>query len=58
MDDDVAMVEQAIEDRRGQHVVPEDLAPLGEGLVRGEDDRAAECARRLDGFRAGIPEWL
>ena len=38
------MVEQTIEDGRGEHVVPEDLAPLAEGLVGGDDDRAALVA--------------
>jgi hypothetical protein len=31
------VVEQAVEDRRGQYVVVEDLAPVREAPVRGDD---------------------
>ena len=42
--DHLGVMEQAVEDRRGEHLVAEDLTHLGEGLVRGEDDRAALVA--------------
>ena len=35
--DDVAMMEQAIDQRSGHEIVTEDLAPFVEGLVRGQD---------------------
>ncbi len=38
--DDVAVVEEPVEDGGGEDFVTEDLAPFAEGLVRGEDDRA------------------
>lgn len=34
------MVEEAVKDGGGEDLVAEDLAPLAEGLVRGQDDRA------------------
>jgi len=34
------VVEKPVEDRGGQHLVTEDLAPFTEGLVGGQDDRA------------------
>ena len=33
------MVQQPIQNRRGDHPVPEDVPPVGEALVGGEDDR-------------------
>src|SRR6185436_14371476 len=42
----VTVVQEAIEDRRGDDAVAEDLAPLAEALVRGQDDAAALVARR------------
>ena len=48
------MVEQAVEDGGGDDGVAEHLAPLGEALVRGEDDRAALVAggdQREEGSR-------
>ena len=39
--DDNGVVEQAIEESGGDHVVAEDLAPLLEGAVGGEDHGAA-----------------
>src|SRR5712691_12226980 len=38
--DDVAVVEEAVEDGGGEDLVGEDLAPLAEGLVAGDDDGA------------------
>ena len=35
--DDVAAMEQAVQERGGHHLVPEDPAPLLEALVRGQD---------------------
>ena len=32
------MVQQAVQDRRGQHLVTEDLAPVDEALVGGQDE--------------------
>jgi hypothetical protein len=40
----VAYSQQPVEDGRGQHVIAEDLAPLAEGLVGGQQDRAALIA--------------
>ena len=40
------MVQQAVEDRAGDHGVAEDLAPGAETLVAGDDDRAALVAAR------------
>ena len=37
--DDVAVVEQAVDQRPGHEIVAEDLAPFVEGLVRGQDGR-------------------
>nr|WP_281356427.1 hypothetical protein [Acrocarpospora macrocephala] len=34
------MVQEPVEDRGGQDLVGEDLSPLAEGLVAGDDDRA------------------
>src|SRR3954452_15846079 len=45
--DDVAVVQQPVEDRGGEHVVAEDLAPFGEALVAG-DDRAAAFVAAAD----------
>jgi hypothetical protein len=39
--DSVGMVEQTIEDRGGQHLVPEDLAPVDEALVGSDDEAGA-----------------
>ena len=39
-----AVVEDAVEDGSGEHVVAEDLAPLSEGLVAGDEQRAAFVA--------------
>ncbi|GGQ34081.1 hypothetical protein GCM10010249_60570 [Streptomyces roseolilacinus] len=36
---DIAVVENPVEDRGGQHLVTEDLAPFAEDLVRCEDPR-------------------
>ena len=44
--DDVAVVQQAVKDRGGEHVVAEDAAPLAEGLVGGQQDAAALVAAR------------
>src|SRR5258708_17521955 len=38
--DDVAVVEEAVEDGGGEDFVGEDLAPFAEGLVAGDDDGA------------------
>src|SRR5271157_712188 len=38
--DDVAVVEEAVEDGGGEDLVGEDLAPFAEGLVAGDDDGA------------------
>ncbi len=39
--DDFAVVQEPVEDRGGQYLVAEDLAPpFAEGFVRGQDDRA------------------
>ena len=35
--DDVAVVQQAVQDGGGQHGVPEHLAPIAHGLVAGQD---------------------
>ena len=63
--DGARMVEQTIEDRGGQHLVPEDLAPVDEALVGGDDRRAAGVAAVADleapvGVRAegAVPETL
>jgi len=40
------MVEQAIEDRAGDHGIAEHLAPGAEALVAGDDDRAALVTAR------------
>lgn len=40
------MMEQAFEDRAGDHGVAEDLAPGAEALVAGDDDRTALVATR------------
>lgn len=40
-DDEAAVVEDSVEDGLGEVVVVEDAAPLGQGLVGGEDDRLA-----------------
>jgi hypothetical protein len=42
--DDVAVVQEPVEDRGGQDVVAEDLSPFGEALVAGDDHRAAFVA--------------
>src|SRR5205809_6141898 len=42
--DDVAVVQQPVQDGRGQHVVAEHAAPLAERLVAGQQDRAALIA--------------
>ena len=42
--DDVAVVQEAVEDRGRQDLVSEHLSPFAEGLVRGQDDRAAFVA--------------
>jgi site-specific DNA recombinase len=39
-----AVVQQPVQDGRGEHVVAEDAAPFAEGLVGGEQDRAALVA--------------
>jgi hypothetical protein len=39
--DDLAVVQQPIQDRRGEYVVAEYAVPLAEGLVAGQQDRAA-----------------
>ena len=38
--DDVTVVQQAVQDCRGQHGVAEHLAPVAHGLVAGEDQAA------------------
>ena len=38
--DDVAVVQEAVQDGGGQDVVAEDGAPFGEGLVAGDDGGA------------------
>jgi hypothetical protein len=38
------VVQDAIEDRRSEHVVAKDLAPKAEGLVAGDEQRAALVA--------------
>ena len=35
------MVEEPVEDSRGDHLVAEDVAPFGDGLIGGEQDAAA-----------------
>jgi hypothetical protein len=42
---DVALVEHAIEDGRGDHFVAQDVAPPGDGLVGGEEQAAARSDR-------------
>ena len=42
--DDVAPVEQAVEQRGGHDLVAEDAAPLLEALVRGQDGRGMSVA--------------
>ena len=42
--DDVAVVEQAVDQRPGHEIVAEDLAPFVEGLVRGQDGRCGLVA--------------
>src|SRR5918995_2902214 len=42
--DDVAVVQQPVQDGRGQHVVAEHAAPFAERLVAGGQDRAAFIA--------------
>jgi hypothetical protein len=42
--DDLAVVQQPVQDGRGQHVVAEHAAPLAEGLVAGQQDGAALIA--------------
>jgi hypothetical protein len=37
----MAVVQQAIQNRCGQHGVPEDLSPLLDAAIRGEQHRAA-----------------
>jgi site-specific DNA recombinase len=58
--DDVAVVQQPVEDGGGQDVVGEHAAPFGEGLVAGEDHRAAFVAaadQLEDHVRGGPVEW-
>ena len=38
------MVDESVDERRGDHRIAEDLAPLLEGAVRGDDDRASFVA--------------
>jgi hypothetical protein len=40
------MMEQAVEDRAGDHGIAEDLAPGAETLVAGDDDRTSLVAAR------------
>jgi site-specific DNA recombinase len=42
--DDIAVVQQPVQDGRGEHVIAEDAAPLAEGLVAGGQDGAAFVA--------------
>src|SRR5215216_6344776 len=42
--EDLGVVEEAVEDRGGEHFVAEELGPLGGRLVRGDDRRAARVA--------------
>src|SRR5689334_15666917 len=51
--EDVAVVEQSIEDGGGDDGVAEHLAPLGEALVGGEDDAAALVASGDQGEEGG-----
>src|SRR5687768_16635750 len=44
--EDLALMQQAVEDGRSQHVVAEELAPAVEGHVAGDDERAARIAGR------------
>ena len=39
--EDLGVVDEAVDHRRGDDVVAEDLAPGREGLVRGDDQRGA-----------------
>src|SRR5215203_2362214 len=41
---DTGVVKQAIEKRGGDHRIPEDIAPLSEATVRGQDHRTALVA--------------
>jgi hypothetical protein len=53
-------MEQAVEDRRGDGLVAEDLSPLGNGLVGGEQDAAALVAfgdELKEQIRGGALEW-
>ena len=42
--DDVAVVEQAVDQRPSHEIVAEDIAPLVEGLLRGQDGRCGLVA--------------
>src|SRR5512133_431771 len=44
----LAMMEEAIEDRRGQYLVAEHASPFTEGLVGGQDDGTVLIAFRYD----------
>ena len=43
------VVQQSIQNGRGEHVVGEDIAPLTEGLVAGENDVGLASSPRLYG---------
>jgi hypothetical protein len=52
------VVQQAVQDRRRQHLVVEDLAPIGEALLAGDDQRAPlmtadQQPEKQAGFLAG-----
>jgi hypothetical protein len=42
--EDLGVVDEPVDHRRGDDLVAEDLAPGGEGLVRGDDQRGALVA--------------
>lgn len=42
--DDCRMVQKAVEDRRGEDMVTEDLAPAGQALIGRDQERAALVA--------------
>ncbi len=44
--DHVGVVDEAVDERGGDHRVAEDLAPSLESAIRGDDDRAAFVAAR------------
>ena len=56
----MAVVQEAVEDGSGKHLLPEDGAPLRDGLIRG-DERAAPLVAPRDELeeevRAALLEW-